>query len=163
MSQQLANLQFLANDLMTYHGLTQQGWKFKWSNSKRVAGLCTYTTRTLEFSHIISISGTEEEFRDTVLHEIAHALVGPNHGHGSVWKSKAISIGCSGKRTSNIDLPIEHSNWSGVCTLGHRIGVTRKPKYIDIESGYSCGKCAPGIKSHIVTWYKKTEVYIDWS
>lgn len=163
MTQQMANLQFLALDLMTYHGLIQQGWKFSWSKRKRVAGLCSYNTRTLEFSTVISLAGSQEDFKDTVLHEIAHALVGSGEGHGPIWKAKAISIGCSGSRTSDVTLPIEHSNWSGVCALGHRVGVSRKPKYIDMENSYTCGKCAPGIKSHIVTWFKKTEVYVDWS
>lgn len=32
--------------------------------------------------------------RQALLHEIAHALVRPGHGHDQVWKDKALQIGC---------------------------------------------------------------------
>lgn len=36
--------------------------------------------------------------RDTILHEIAHALVGPNHCHDLVWKAKCLEIGATPRR-----------------------------------------------------------------
>ena len=30
-----------------------------------------------------------KDIQDTILHEIAHALVGPKHGHNKVWKEMA--------------------------------------------------------------------------
>lgn len=33
---------------------------------------------------------------DTVAHEVAHALVGPAHGHDAVWRRKAVELGGSG-------------------------------------------------------------------
>jgi predicted SprT family Zn-dependent metalloprotease len=40
----------------------------------------------------------EAEVRDTVLHEIAHALVGAKHGHDRVWKDTAEAVGCRPQR-----------------------------------------------------------------
>jgi predicted SprT family Zn-dependent metalloprotease len=40
----------------------------------------------------------EAEITDTLLHEIAHALVGPRHGHDLVWQAKCIEIGARPKR-----------------------------------------------------------------
>jgi hypothetical protein len=39
-----------------------------------------------------------EEIVDTILHEIAHALVGPRHGHDTVWKAKCTDIGARPER-----------------------------------------------------------------
>lgn len=38
------------------------------------------------------------KIQDTVLHEIAHAIVGNKHHHDRVWKDCAQRIGCSGSR-----------------------------------------------------------------
>ena len=34
-----------------------------------------------------------EEIRNTILHEIAHALVGNENVHNLVWKKKALELG----------------------------------------------------------------------
>ena len=39
----------------------------------------------------------KDQINDTILHEIAHALVGPGNGHNLKWKKKAKEIGCTGK------------------------------------------------------------------
>ena len=46
-----------------------------------------------------------EAIKKTVLHEIAHAIVGYSHGHDKVWVSCCKSIGGNGKRlaTPNVD------------------------------------------------------------
>jgi predicted SprT family Zn-dependent metalloprotease len=45
------------------------------------------------------LKSTQESITDTLLHEIAHALVGEGHGHDYTWRRMAISIGCNGDRT----------------------------------------------------------------
>jgi len=42
----------------------------------------------------------EKEVKNVILHEIAHALT-PKQHHNKIWKLKAISIGCDGKRCYN--------------------------------------------------------------
>ena len=42
-----------------------------------------------------ALEGNEEEIRDTVLHEIAHAIAGPEAGHGPLWKATARRIGAT--------------------------------------------------------------------
>ncbi len=44
----------------------------------------------------------DEEVKDTILHEIAHALVGKAHHHDDVWRAKALEIGCSGRRCHDL-------------------------------------------------------------
>lgn len=88
----------IAYSLVAKH-LPGQGWRIDWGNSRSAAGRCQYRTKTLQFSTLITREVEEDEFTDTVLHEIAHALVGPGHGHNAVWKRRAKSIGCTGDRT----------------------------------------------------------------
>jgi predicted SprT family Zn-dependent metalloprotease len=40
----------------------------------------------------------EDEIRDVILHEIAHALAGHKAGHGPVWKAAARKVGAKPSR-----------------------------------------------------------------
>lgn len=88
----------LAIDFMSKHGLIQRGWRFEFNNRKRSLGLCNETTKTIFLSRIFVRQLPESKVVDTILHEIAHALVGCRHGHNSIWKRKALEIGCNGNR-----------------------------------------------------------------
>ena len=83
----------LVNELMTQHGLIQAGWKFDWLKHSSIAGLCNYTKKQINLSLELTMLNTESEVRDTIVHEIAHALT-PNEGHGTKWKAKCVEIGC---------------------------------------------------------------------
>ena len=89
----------LALQLMREHCLRPnlhkggRDWKFKFDNAKKRFGICRYSCRTISLSSELVLLNSVDEVRDTILHEIAHALVGPNHHHDSVWKDKAKEIG----------------------------------------------------------------------
>lgn len=76
---------------------------------RRVA--CYYHSRKLfSYSRYFIIASTEDQLVDTVLHEIAHALVVPGSGHNKVWSDtyKRIGGGKNGsKALNNIDMSIE--------------------------------------------------------
>ena len=77
-------------------------WKFKFDHSTRRAGCCNYRDKTISISFELARNASDEDIRDTILHEIAHALVGKKHNHDAVWKAKAKEIGCSGERTHRL-------------------------------------------------------------
>lgn len=79
--------------LMTQHGLRDLGWVFKFDRCKNSAGRCSYSHKIISMSAPIIELNSELECLNTLLHEIAHALVGAGHGHNRVWKFKAIEIG----------------------------------------------------------------------
>jgi predicted SprT family Zn-dependent metalloprotease len=91
----------LATKAMTKHGLTQQGWVFQWDNARNRFGQCVYRYKVLSFSKFLTEHSEEEEFMRTVMHEIAHALVGPGHGHGIVWRRQMLALGQTPSRTAN--------------------------------------------------------------
>lgn len=83
----------LTKELLKSHGL--HDWSVSLDRAKTRAGKCSYRMKTIFLSkHYISTSSADD-IRDTILHEIAHALT-PGEGHSALWKSKAIEIGCSG-------------------------------------------------------------------
>ncbi len=90
----------LALELLIQHGLKQ--WKFKFDHSTRRAGCCNYRDKTISIAFDLARSGKDEDIRDTLLHEIAHALVGKKHNHNAIWKAKAREIGCTGERTHRL-------------------------------------------------------------
>lgn len=133
--------QDLAIALMTKHGLF--GWQFKFNRAKRQMGVCRYPIRNrpgrIELSVHLVERNDEAEIRDTILHEIAHALVGPKHGHDAVWKAKCLEIGAMPKRCGQAAMPI--GKWRATCPgcLGnfHR---HRRPKR---RIGFYCRACGP--------------------
>lgn len=91
----------LALGLMREHELNK--WEFKFDQSTRRAGCCTYHDKCISISFDLARNASDEDIRDTLLHEIAHALVGKKHGHNVVWKEKAREIGCSGDRCHRLE------------------------------------------------------------
>src|SRR6266446_2222272 len=47
-------------------------------------------------------SAADEAIDGTLLHEIAHALIGKTHGHDQVWQAQAVVLGCAGQRCHNV-------------------------------------------------------------
>lgn len=138
----------MARKLMLDHGL--YGWNFKWDNAARRFGQCNYSTATISMSRKLTVQRTEDAVRNTILHEIAHALT-PGAGHGPRWRAKALAIGCNGKRCS--DDPVEvKPNWIGKCPNGHTAG-TRLRRPSAKAAPRSCGKCSPVFdKRYLIRW-----------
>lgn len=146
---ELSEIKDLAIELMYEHELIQDGWEFRFDNSKRRAGLCVEDRQNgnyISLSRVLMPLMKDEEVQDTILHEIAHALVGVKHGHNRVWVAKAKQIGCNGKRCYNPaaalkegakELIIAQSKYTFTCPkCGNQSAAHRKPK-----RSKACGHC----------------------
>ena len=102
----------LARSEMDKYGLCD--WKLELDHAKVRAGACHFTEKKLSFSRYFLNNANQLDINDTILHEIAHALVGPNHGHDSVWKTMAKKIGCSAKRCHTLEF--SDYKWVRFCT-----------------------------------------------
>ena len=91
----LSGVAGMARQLMDEHGLT--GWTLAFVEAKRRLGDCHFKERVIRISRSHALEGNEEQVRDTVLHEIAHALAGREAGHGRLWKATARRIGATPK------------------------------------------------------------------
>jgi len=85
-----------AGEMLQRHGL--KNWRFVFDDATRRAGSCRYGSRTITLSRHLARNAPEAEILDTLLHEIAHALVGPGHNHDAVWRAMAKRLGGSGER-----------------------------------------------------------------
>jgi len=83
----------LAWQLMTEHGLPDDGWQFRFDSARRRFGSCQHGAKLITLSGAMTDSNNVEQVRDTILHEIAHALVGHGAGHGEEWKRVALRLG----------------------------------------------------------------------
>lgn len=100
--------------LMNQHGL--YNWQFEWSRSRRIFGTCYSHSRRITVSPHLTELNSEYEVRDTILHEIAHALVGPGHRHDVIWKVKAKEIGARPERCYSSNKVVEPPRkWHGTC------------------------------------------------
>ncbi len=92
----LTAIQKQADHLLLEHGLAD--WSFDFDHATRRAGCCDYRRKRISLALQFSRRASEAEIADTLLHEIAHALVGKKHNHNATWRAKAQELGSSGER-----------------------------------------------------------------
>lgn len=123
-------------------------WTFGFDNAKRRAGACDFARHRITLSRYLSARYDDHTNRQTILHEIAHALVGAEAGHNAQWKRSALSLGYVGGVTHHGETAEELAPWVGVCPAGHiayRHRRTTRPT--------SCAKCSPRFDSaYLFTW-----------
>lgn len=139
----------LARELMDQHGL--KAWTFEFDDAVRRAGMCSYAKSRISLSAPLTRIHDEREVRDTILHEIAHALAGSTAKHGPAWREVAVRIGCSGRRCVDPSAPSIDGPWVGACPAGHRTTRFRRPPGI-----MSCRACGPRFDlAHLIAWTYK--------
>lgn len=145
---ELFEVRRMAVDLLGQHGLS--AWRVVFDRAKTRAGHCSFPTHEISLSAPVMRLQEYSEVRDTILHEIAHALVGPAHGHDDAWRSTAHRIGASGDRVLRTDaLPTR--DWVGRCSLGHETSRHRRP-----SKPMLCAECERnGAGGALVAWRYK--------
>ncbi len=132
-----------AQALLTHHGLT--GWTFAWNRRKTAMGLCRYQDRRIELSAYFVARNPVAEIHDTLLHEIAHALVGEGHGHDEVWQAKCLEIGAVPRRCGKAAMPA--GRYQAKCPACAKLYQRhRRPS----RGKYYCRPCGPQRGS--LTW-----------
>jgi hypothetical protein len=125
------------------NGLTD--WHIRISKTVKKLGSCNYPKKTISLSSYFIEIGTETSILNTILHEIAHALC-PGDAHGSLWRKKALELGCDGKRcVDGIKLNLQ---FNFECEKGCHASFARRCKLVNyLQTGKA--KC----KKHGLLFY----------
>jgi predicted SprT family Zn-dependent metalloprotease len=97
----LCNIPEEIHNIVNYYffeyDLFSKGWDYKFYIDKTSLGECDYNQKIIYLSYFLIFN--EDELVDTILHEIAHLVVGSECDHNKIWRDYFISIGGSGKMT----------------------------------------------------------------
>ncbi len=117
----LADVETLARRLFARHQ-AQSGlgtrWTFGFDLSTSRAGVCRYGETRIDLAVSYCLRATRADIENTLLHEIAHAIVGARHGHDAVWQAKARQIGCTAERCHDVTHTV--ARWVGECGCRRR-------------------------------------------
>lgn len=128
----------LAEDLMQTHLGPNHQWRFRFDTAKRRLGSCQYTERTITLSRPLTLVNSEDQMRDTILHEIAHVIAGHSAGHGPRWKAACVRVGARPDRCASMDeVVMPTAPWYHVCPQCDH----RTPRYKRPSRRYGCATC----------------------
>ncbi|MEK7233604.1 MAG: SprT-like domain-containing protein [Elusimicrobiota bacterium] len=130
----------LARQLLAQHGLAD--WHFAFDNSKLRFGVCKWNKRTIGLSRQLVRLNDEAQVRDTLLHELAHALAPRQAGHGPIWRAMAAAIGAKPERCYSSDTVAQPALPYQLRCLHCNRAVPRARR---LRRGrrISCGTCSP--------------------
>src|SRR5262249_46833618 len=113
-------------------------WSFAFNWRKRSLGVCYYERKRIELSRHYVARNDEASIRDTILHEIAHALAGRKAGHGAAWKAICLAIGATPARC-DATAAMPAGRWRATCpSCRHTYTRHRRPQR---QTTYACRKC----------------------
>ncbi|MEM9622979.1 MAG: SprT-like domain-containing protein [Pseudomonadota bacterium] len=129
----------LARELLDEHGL--HNWRFRLDHARQRCGSCHYEQREITLSQHFVRLNDEPEVRITLLHEIAHALVGPGHGHDHHWGAVAHRLGITtAATTATAQMP--EPAWLLRCRHCGQTVAKRHRRSLDLDR-HCCARCGP--------------------
>jgi hypothetical protein len=128
----------MAHELMGHYNLSQTGWEFYFNDNRSRLGVCKDYNKSIELSVWHVNNSPFESVKNTLLHEIAHAIVGCGHQHNHVWRRKAIEIGCDGERCGTMNAPYKYT---AICSNCETTYQTNR------ASNKACGRCCKKFNS----------------
>lgn len=135
-----------ARRLMDSYNL--KSWELSFDSSQRRFGVCRGHKREISLSYPLVSINDEREVTDTILHEIAHALVGTRHHHDAVWQAKASELGARPVACYSMVDVESAMPWVGVCPANHKHYTVRAP-----ERTQSCAICSKGFDPrYVIKW-----------
>lgn len=143
----------LALILMAEHGLDD--WTLEFDNARHRAGYCLYGPKRIQLSRPLMELWPIDECKDTIKHEIAHAL-NPIHGHDAEWRATCRRIGARPERCFDAStVEMLPPRWVGTCSKGHKI---YRERITARARRSSCAKCSPVFNANNRFSWERNEV-----
>ena len=137
----LTEIEDRAHNLLHTHQLLSglsPGWRFGFETTASRAAVCRHRDKTIAMAVSYALRAPWHKIVDTLLHEIAHAIVGPAHRHDRVWKAKARDIGCTAQRCTSLQHTV--GGWLGRCGTCNRTW-TRHRLTAKMRTRAICPRC----------------------
>lgn len=83
----------LAEELLEETGLDRAGWTIRFERSSFEAGSCDYSSKEIRLAVSSMLAYDDEDVRQVIIHEMAHALLPPGAGHEKLWRAKVKELG----------------------------------------------------------------------
>jgi len=117
-----------------------EGWEMKIvAGARNRLGQCDHIKKLITLTGWYVDLNDEDEVTDTILHEVAHAVVGIGHGHDKKWKAEAKKLGATPKAKAR-GVKALPPRLVAVCHLcGQKHYRTRQPRVVRV-----C-KCSKGM------------------
>ena len=148
----LAEVEALAHELLARH-VAESGldadWSFGFDLATSRGGVCRPAEKRIGLAVSYCHRATRADIVDTLLHEIAHAIVGVHHQHDAVWRAKAREIGSTAERCH--DVRHTPARWVGACGCGQRWQRQRLSRHL--RRGARCARC-----DREITWRRNTDL-----
>ena len=116
-------------------------WELVFSNQKRHLGYCRPKKKIISISKAFMATNPFPLIKDTLLHEIAHALHFLETGktnHSNGWKKFALTVGCEPKRCATGEgLKMPEGNYVGICPVCEKT----TNFYRKVRRSYACNQC----------------------
>lgn len=129
----------LAKEILAHYGVEHA--TIGWDNARSRTGVCKFFRRPdgiirkeIVFSRVAFNVLPEDEQRDTILHEIAHARLPHTEGHSAKWKAMHRAMGGNGRTALNSkEIARAAAKWLGECTesrtvIAHKNRLTDKSR-----------------------------------
>ena len=128
----------IAAETLREHGLRH--WSVNYDRALRRVGACFYRRRVISLSRAFVEMNDEEVVRDTIRHEVAHALAWEHDrdtGHGAAWQRWCAATGATPRRcyeAEDVALPaaryqctvlVSEVEWSRGSGPNQQTGTTR--------------------------------------
>lgn len=125
----MGSIQRETQNLLQAHGL--KGWKVLFERSLHRAGSCRYGRKEIVYSVYFMETSSPEERRNTITHEVAHAIAGSHAGHGERWAQVHRELGGTAHEKGLMPQALathEYFLWVGTCSnCSYRTGLEEAP------------------------------------
>ena len=120
-------------------------WRFEFDHARRRFGCCKYAQKAITLSRPLTLLNTEVEVRDTILHEIAHALT-PGDGHGARWRAACMRLGAKPQRCYRDNEVVAPPRRAAAYRYGCAPCGWWVERHRLVANRYICGKCGGGLQ-----------------